>query len=352
MRARRKTAKTGHVAKVAALVTASGKIARLAHLRALDAGIEVGALLKRAGLTPSQMHKSDARFAVRSQIKFLNEVSERLGDDFLGIHLAQAVDLRELGLVYYVLASSDNFQNALKRLERYSGIHNEGVRIRVNAGRRIVVSFDYVGVSRRSDRHQIEFFVTTLVRLCRQLTGKNLSPLDVRLTHRRTEMPADLRTFFGCAIEFGAPADQVIYSGDVKGDALPNADPFLNKLLQGYCNDTLSQRTHRSDWRVRVENALAPLLPHGEATIEGVAERLGVSRRTLTRRLNQERVSFAHVLQEFRRGLAEQLFREPGMSIAQVAWLLGYQEPSAFSHAFKRWTGRSPRDVRAGSRLS
>jgi AraC-like DNA-binding protein len=338
---------------MASLVTANGGIARAAHLRALNANIDVNSSLKKAGLTSSQLRKPDVRLAVRSQIKFLNAISEQLDDDFLGIHLAQTVDLRELGLTYYALASSENFQDALKRLARYSAIHNEGVRIDVSIGRRIAISFEYVGISRAGDRHQIEFFVAILVRLCRRLTGKNLSPLGVRLAHRRTATPVDLRTFFGCAVEFGAPVDQVTYAGDIKSAVLPNADPFLNRLLQGYCDEILSHRgTKSNNWRVSVENAMAPLLPHGEATIENVAQRLGVGRRTLARRLSQERASFADVLQELRRAMADQLFREPQMSIAEVAWLLGYRDSSAFSHAYKRWTGRSPRAVRAKDRPS
>ena len=353
MRGHRKTAKADHATRMASLVTANGGIARAAHLRALNANVDVSSSLKTAGLTSSQIQKPDVRLAVRSQIQFLNAISKQLQDDFLGIHLAQTVDLRELGLIYYALASSENFQDALKRLARYSAIHNEGVRIGVRTGRRIVISFEYVGISRVDDRHQIEFFVAILVRLCRRLTGKNLSPLGVRLAHRRTAIPVDLKTFFGCAVEFGAPVDQVTYAGEVKSAALPNADPFLNRLLQSYCDDVLSHRGSKpNNWRVSVENAMAPLLPHGEATIENVAQRLGVGRRTLARRLSQERVSFTDVLQELRRAMADQLFHEPQMSIAQVAWLLGYQDPSTFSHAYKRWTGRSPKVVRARNRRS
>ena len=161
---------------MASLVTANGGIARAAYARALSAGLGVGALLKNAGLTQAQIKKPDVRISVRSQVKFLNELAAHLNDEFLGIHLAQSIDLRELGLIYYVLASSADLQNALMRLARYSAIHNEGVNIRFSGRQDISISFEYVGVVRTSDRHQIEFFVAILVRLCRQLTGRNLSP--------------------------------------------------------------------------------------------------------------------------------------------------------------------------------
>jgi len=338
-------------ARVTSLVTANGGIARAAYARALSAGLAVGALLKSAGLTRAQISKPDVRISVRSQVKFLNEMAAHLNDEFLGIHLAQSIDLRELGLIYYVLASSEDLQNALMRLARYSAIHNEGVNIRFSGRQDISISFEYVGVVRTSDRHQIEFFVAILVRLCRQLTGRNLSPLRVRLTHRRSEIPSELKKLFGCVVEFGSPMDQVIFPLDAKELALPNADPYLNGLMQQYCENILSMRRIKAgDWRSKVANVIAPLLPHGEATIENVARRLGVSHRTLARRLSQEGVSFVNVLQELRMRLAKQYFHEPGLSIAQIGWLLGYREQGAFSHAFRRWTGCSPRTARSKGR--
>ena len=340
--------KRSHSRRVTSLVTANGGIARAAYARALSAGLPVDALLSNAGLTPAQIGKSDVRIPARSQVKFLNELASHLNDEFLGIHLAQSIDLRELGLIYYVLASSEDLPNALMRLARYGAIHNEGVDIRFGDEQGLSISFEYVGVPRTSDRHQIEFFVAILVRLCRKLTGRNLSPQRVRLTHRRSEMPSELKTLFGCPVEFGSPMDQVLFPADAKEIVLPNADPYLNRLLQRNCEDILSMRRIKAgDWRSKVENVIAPLLPHGEATIENAARRLGVSHRTLARRLSQEGVSFVNVLQELRQRLAKQYFREPGLSIAQIGWLLGYREQGAFSHAYRRWTGCSPRIARS-----
>lgn len=331
------------------LPTAGGGIARAAYAQAMTAGLDVGALLKEAGLTASQIGKAESRFPVKCQIRFLNDVASALDDAFLGMHLARAIDLRELGLIYYVLASSADLDSALMRIARYSTIQNEGVQVRYVRGEALAVSFEYVGVGRTSDRHQIEFFVAILLRLCRHLTGRSLSPASVRLMHWRPKLAADLKTFFGCAVEFGAPVDQVVFSRDVKGAGLTHPDPYLNRLMQGYCDEILAHRRVKAgDWRLKVENAIAPLLPHAEATIENVARGLGISQRTLARRLDEEGTSFLDVLQELRLRLARQYFREPGISITQIAWLLGYQGPSAFTHAFKRWTGRSPREMRGG----
>jgi AraC-like DNA-binding protein len=94
---------------------------------------------------------------------------------------------------------------------------------------------------------------------------------------------------------------------------------------------------------LKVENAIAPLLPHGQAEIGKTAEELGVSRRTLARRLASEGLTFRKVLDSLRIDLARRYLREKDLPISEIAWLLGYREVSAFNHAFKRWTGDAPK---------
>ena len=104
-------------------------------------------LLKRSGLTKQQAKTPAARVAVSNQIKFLNLVADALQDDFLGIRLAQNFDLRELGLLYYVQASSATLSEALQRVARYSSIMNEGVRLTYCKRKDISMTFEYRGVS-------------------------------------------------------------------------------------------------------------------------------------------------------------------------------------------------------------
>jgi hypothetical protein len=153
-----------------ALPTATGGIARAAYARCIKEGIKADTLLRKAGLTRLQIENPEVKITVQSQIRFLDLVGGALGDEFLGFHLAQALELREIGLLYYVMASSDLLGDALQRCAHYSAIVNEGVRLSYRAGEQVTIDFDYTGVQRHLDRHQIEFFMTTLIRLCRQLT--------------------------------------------------------------------------------------------------------------------------------------------------------------------------------------
>jgi AraC-like DNA-binding protein len=335
-------------ARFSSLPTASGTIARAAYARALQARLEVGPLLKSSSLTPQQIKNSQVRLPVTNQIKFLSLVAKALPDPFLGIRLAEGIELREMGLMYYVIASSETLGDALRRMARYSGITNEGVRITCHKGKEITVKFDYVGVSRLSDSQQIECFVAILLRLCRQLTGRSLSPLGIKFAHRRTELPAEIKKAFGCKVAFGSDADEVVYPRLADGIASVNADPYLNSLLVRYCEEALSNRRVRSRaWRLKVENAIVPLLPHGQAKMEEIAKSLGVSRRTLSRLLASEGCTFGGILDALRLDLAKSYLREQNQRTSEVAWLLGFSEVSAFSHACRRWTGKTPKQLQS-----
>jgi AraC-like DNA-binding protein len=339
--------------RLGALPTAAGWIARLAYARARRAGIKLKPLLKKAGLTDQQIKDRGARLPVHYQIQFLDLAANALGDEFLGFHLAQIPDLRELGLLFYVAASSQTLGDVLQRAARYSSIRVEGLSLKYLEEEDIRIAFDYVGIARHSNRHQMEFFMTVLIRLCRHLTGLHLVPSRARLRHRRSNQGgSELAAYFGGHITFGARADELTFVRGIKDITVTSADPHLNEVLVANCEQALSRRPRkRGAFRPAVENAIAPLLPHGKARASEIAARLGLSQRTSARRLALEGVTFSEVLESLRGDLARQYLSDPDLSISRIAWLLGYKEVSAFTHAFKRWTGKTPREARSGPPL-
>ena len=326
--------------------SAAGTLSRHACARARAAGIDVAPLMVKAGVTRQQVEDDSVRLSVQGQIRFVELVANALQDDFLGFHLAENLDLRELGLLYYVPASSETLADALRRLKRYSTVGNEGVALRVREGKDLAVTFHYVGVRRLSDRHQIEWFLTFLVRLSRQLTNRRLLPSRVSLCHRRKEGRSELERFLGCNVVFGADADEVVFPGATKEMPAVNADPFLNKLLIKYAEEARSHREGGGTFLVGLENAIAPLLPHGKVRAAEIARRLSISPRTLARRLASEGLTFTGTLAELKADLARRYLNDEDLAISQIAWLLGYRQVSAFTHAFKRWTGKTPREAR------
>lgn len=339
------------VKRLSTLPTAIGTITRLAYARAKAAGIELEPLLTKAGLTKQQIEDIGARLSVQRQISFLNLAASALQDEFLGFHLAQKPDLRELGLLYYVPASSEILGEALRRVARYSSMANESLSPKYFEGKDIRIVIKYVGVARHLDRHQIEFCLTVLIRLCRHLTGCRVEPSRVRLTHRYAGNSSEFAAFCGGDIEFGATVDEVAFASSSSHIPVVSADPYLNKLLIANCEEALSLRPiKQGPFRSVVENAIAPLLPHGNARAGEIARRCGLSQRTFARRLTSESLTFSDVLNRLRCDLATQYLADQDLSVSEIAWLLGYQEVSAFTNAFKRWTGKTPREARSQPR--
>src|SRR3974377_1072852 len=162
--------------------SATGGIARLACARLRELGKGVAGIVAKGGARPEQVNDDAVRLEVPKQIRILELVAEELQDGLLGFHLARNFDLREIGLVYYVITSSERFGDALLNGKRYSTIVNEGVRLNVKLDdRAVAIALDYVDVDRQSDRHQIEFWLVTVVRVCRKGTETRLAPRHLRI---------------------------------------------------------------------------------------------------------------------------------------------------------------------------
>jgi len=144
--------------------------------------------------------------------------------------------------------------------------------------------------------------------------------------------------FVGTKVEFGADKDEFALNVDARELPLIHADTHLNDLLLKYCEAALADR--------RGDVSQLRMLPHGRVLVEDVARGLGMSERTLARRLSDEGLNFTEILQQLRRDLAVRYVDDRKLHVSKISWLLGFHEVSAFTHAIKRWTGKTPRQMR------
>src|SRR5262249_42965926 len=304
---------------------AGGGLSRLAISLLQSAGVPVVPLLKRVGLPPEVIADPEERLSVRSQVALLDEAAIALKDDRLGFTLARDFEPRDLGLLYYVMASSQSLGHALKRVARYSQITNEALVVRYREGNRLIISLSYSGVPRHLDRHQIEFCMFATLRLCHVLTGQNLVPQRFWISHHRSGANSEMARFVGTTVEFGADTDEFAFNANARELPLIHADTYLNNLLVKYCEAALADRRDNvSQLRTRVENAISSLLPHGRVVVDEVARSLGMSKRTLARKLSDEGLNFTEILQQLRRDLAGRYLDDRKLHISKIAWLLGF----------------------------
>jgi AraC-like DNA-binding protein len=197
----------------------------------------------------------------------------------------------------------------------------------------------------------MEFWLTAIVRLCRQLTDSRIAPQKLMVRHFRDGTPAEYRSFLASDVEFGADADAIIFSEQVASFPLVGADNYLHELLRQYADEARAHRPQeRGSVRTDVERVIPLLLPHGNANISEVARQLGLGCRALLRSLSAEGATFTEILEELRAALARRYLEDRELPISQIAWLLGYREIDSFTKAFKRWTGTNPGKFRSSTR--
>lgn len=332
--------------ETAALRAVKGVISKLAAERAAQAGIDFVPLLRDVGLTPDLIKDPEICIAVEAEIEFLAVIAEALQDKWLGFHLARDSDLREFGPFYYLMASSERLQDAFDGAARYSQVVNASLNIS-REPKSLTLDFAFVGTERQHDVHQVEFWLTYMLRLSRVLSGRELAPMSVSFLHLREGDITEMQKFFGSALTFGAVKNSIALDPAEAETVNVTADPFLHRFLVDYYEDVAARSlSRRPSLRTRVENAISSRLPNGTAIIGNIASDLGMSSRTLSRRLADEGATFSAILDELRSSLANRYLQDHDLSISQIAWLLGYTEVSSFAHAFQRWTGRSPTSVR------
>ncbi len=324
--------------------------------------IATAPVLREAGISERDLAASSPlhhRISAMGLSRLLDCAAEAIEDTAFGLHLAEQADPRNAEIFFYVVSAAETVGEALALLARYSRIANEAVRVKLTATpESLVVETGFVGLPRPLGRQGAEFMMAVILRGLRELAGRNIRPIRAAFAHARNADLPEYERFFGCPVEFGRVVDEGIasdlleFSTDAVAAPLLTADPKLLKALEPFCDLAAKERRTASDTlRAEVEKEAEKLLPHGKAQKQTVARALGMRARTFARRLAVEDTTYEEVVGQLRRSLALQYLKDAGMSLSQIAWLLGYEESTSFSHAFRRWTGRSPSMVRKGKPL-
>ena len=339
------------------LPTVAGFAARQAFAALRKHGVAAAPLLHRAGLSELDLAAegdNSRRIPAIAQAKFLDLAAEAMDDSAFGLHLAGQIDPRDAGIFFYVGSAARDVGEALALYSRYCRIMNEAVRLKLTpTPGGIAAEIEFTGLPRYATRHNIEFILGCVKTALRAVTGRNVSPTTVAFGHNRNSDVREFERYFGCPVEFGGQTNLLTLSDDVLRTPLTTADRKLLDAIRPFCDMAAKERnTGLGTLRAAVENEVERLLPDGKAQVQTIAKNLALSVRTLSRRLSDEGATYADVVDQLRRSLALQYLKEPGMSLSQISWLLGYEGSTSFNHAFKRWTGRSPSVARNEKRLS
>lgn len=319
-------------------------------LRPIIAGLEAlghpaESLLADAAIPPTTIAEPNARLPVGAGARLWKSAVAQTGDERLGLHLALAAPLKSFDMHAYAMLSSPTLRDAYHRACRYQHLVNEGTELTFTGSAEGVLQHSLPD-GRSVPRQPAEFLATAWLRLGRLVTGTDWVPTQACFAHDRPADTSEYETVFGLQVRFTTGRTAMHMPGAVLDLPNPRADATLVELLDSYADTLLERQPAFTSENARVRAWLVEAHATGAPSAEQAAKALAMSVRTLHRRLKSEGTTFRRLLDQFRHEKAVFLLGTRRHSIAEVAFLLGYSELSAFYRAFRRWTGRSPAALR------
>jgi len=251
-------------------------------------------------------------------------------------------------LFEYLVPNCPTIRDVLERVDRYHQLIMQAVCTRVAVeGAEAAWTLQLVD-GLPAPAVVVDLVLGVAVLQTRRLTGWQLPSLEVLL---RRPCPRDVSRYqhvFGARVQFGASFDQIRFPSVGLDVRLPLADPVLARVLERAASDLLQKQGTPDDLLAQVRAVLADQLAGGDLQIERTAEVLGTSSRTLRRRLKELGTTHHTLLDEVRLARAEHYLRERRASVDEIAFLLGFSDAPSFHRAFRRWTGKTPAQVRRG----
>ena len=313
-----------------------------------SAGLE--AFWGATDLTPQILADDDARVSAAQFCVAWSEGVRLSRDPQLALRIAAATPSGAFGIVEYVCRSSPTLGAALRQWVRYLNLLDDAVTVG------LVVEGDraYLRVERESEAPapaSHELCWALVARQARELSAAPFRLTSVELTHRVPGNIAAYRAWFDAPVVFGAERTQLVMPAAALDASLVSSDPKLLAILTRAADELGRKVSTDPTLTAQIKRVLREALRSDEATIDSVASKLGLTGRSLQRRLKDEGTAFQTVREEVRRELAQR-YLDDDLSIAEISFLLGFSEPSAFFRAFKRWTGQTPVESRLARRAA
>lgn len=324
--------------------TVQARSARKVLELAEERGADAAAIAHAAGLDRTALDDPEARIPDAVLFRLYELGAEATGDECFGLHIGERVDMRGFDVLGYAVLSSRTLGDALERAARYYAIWTDGTELAIErAGRAARVRYAYRGRRGVEVRHECESTLAMVLAAARAATGVGLVPKRVTFEHAAPSDDTEHRRLFGVRPRFGAEANEVVFDAEMLDLGMVSADAGLCDVLDRHATSLLAERPASAATTAdRVRAALRRALGGGDPSLEAMARALGLSARTLQRRLRDEGTSHQELLDAMRREMAERYLERSDVALCEVAYLLGYSEPAAFHRAFRRWTGTTP----------
>ena len=314
-------------------------------------GISMKELMDEAGLTQSKLNDADGLIPISAIEAMLVAFSKRYSDPLMGLHLADDIQPATFGALGYITQVCSTFSEVLEMLTRYSGLlSNIGKTSVVFNPGSVQVCWECAVGSPFLKQQATEYVLGSLMVLMRLLLPEKSDFLkSVQFAHAKpddAELNRKYFSFFKCPVYFGQTTSCVVVGSDVLKTKLRHGDAFMKDALDRHAQNILRQRTQVSSLTDEVRHLIGAMIINGVPTKEMVAMQLGISGRSLHRKLEEMGTGYREILDQVRLKIAQTRLQEGVDSMSAIAEHLGFHSHQAFQRWFKQSTGQTPGEYR------
>ena len=305
-------------------------------------GVALQTWAREAQIAPGLLHPVPDSLPAADYVRLLDAGARLSGHTHFGLRVGQRVRPGTYSVYGLILLSCRDLGQAFEQTLRYEGLAHDLGRsdLRVIQG---VAEYRWHSHFPQASAHLAESVFAGVRVFGDWLTGQRLPALQVAFAHPAPAQTQAHRELFGCEVQFDAPCHCARFDAALLALPVPHADPAMVPVLQQHAEGLLRQRQQTGNDILRqVQASIQRNLARDRATLAVVAEELGLTVRTLQRKLAQAQSGFQALLDQVRQDLANQYLQRADLSLIDIAFLLGFQDQSAFTHAFKEWSGHSP----------
>ena len=311
-------------------------------------GCDSQSLFRKAGMDPEKLKNPDTRYSVKKMQHLWQLAVEETGQEAFGILLMKDFPPATLQGLGFAWLASDTLWDAINRLERYAHFISTAAHfslLKKKGEYHLVFSPvpDYLGDMVPAS---LDAALALVVQMCRLSVAPDMVPLQVDLSH---EPPRELEIyndFFRAPINFSAKRNVLVFDHEQIEKKLVFSNPKLARANDQMVVDYLDY-FDRDNIAQKVRIQIIDHLPSGVPSQKKIAQSLNLSLRSMQRQLHREKTTFKSALEDIRKTLARQYLKDSPRSIGEIAYLLGFSEPSSFVRAFKRWNGKTPSQYRS-----
>lgn len=311
-------------------------------------GLDTDALLRSVGVERRTLDDPDARLPNHVAGALWAKAYELSGDRDLSLHVAEACPVGAYKVIDYMGSSARTVGEAFRYAARYFPLINTGARVSIDdAGD--PVTFDVAGETGPAgvSRPYAEYCLAVFVLHVRGGTGVPFPLRRVTFVHRRPLEAAEHERIFGCPVQFEAEHNRLYLDRAAWDAPARGGHPGVLAVLSEHAELLLAKLPRGPDLVERTRRAIAGRLRGGDPSLESVARELGTSARSLQRHLRDAGYTYHALADEVREATARLYLEQPDLALAEIGYLLGFAEQSAFTRAFRRWTGSTPKQARA-----